>query len=417
MRIFLPFFAAVIALSFANDVHAQTPNCSANALKVQTLPGWCLEVKLRRLKFPRGVLAHPDGSVWLALMNGWQSNSGQVVRWDPSKPEVAPTIWASGLDRPHSLRLGPDQRVYVGVVGAVARLPTQENGKLEWLIGGDSGIAGPSGKGMHPLTSFVFDSKNNLIVNSGAQTNICESDKNNANAKNNTVCTEEQTKPPSGALLHYEIQWQGIGNNITRGKASPHTVLALGLRNSMALAAHASGTLLQVDNARDAIHLADSTLNDELLPHDELNWIKPGKHYGWPYCFDQNRISPEYKTSTVAGCKLRTAPLLLLPPHSASLGMTYDGESKLPPPLTGQLIIAMHGYRKGGHRIRVLKVDQSGLPLTENKANQFDLVSGWEKMGTQAVGAPVELAIAKDGNIWITDDRNGQLLLLKKNRN
>jgi glucose/arabinose dehydrogenase len=388
-------------------------SCSSNALKVSTLEGWCLEVQLRQLKFPRGVLAHPDGSIWIALMNGWQSNSGQVVRWDPSKPQTAPTIWAVGLDRPHALRLGPDKRIYVGTVGAIGKLPLQAGYPLEWIIGGDSGVAGPSGKGMHPLTNFVFDHQNNLVVNSGAQTNNCELSKAGLSTAK-VICPEEQSNPPSAALLHYKMRWQSSDNKPSTGRAQAPTVLATGLRNSMALAAHSSGTLLQAENARDAIHLADASLKDEQLPHDELNVIKLGNHYGWPYCFDANRVSPEYVGSSAAQCKNRSAPLLLLPPHAASLGMTYDVDGKLPAPLTGQLLVAMHGYRKGGHRIRVYKVDAQGIPLKPSNTNQFDLISGWEKPQTPTTGAPVEISIAQDGTLWITDDRNGQLLQLKK---
>jgi hypothetical protein len=84
--------------------------------------------------------------------------------WHPKTPDVAPVVMANNLDRPHALRVGPDQRVYVGVVGAIARLPNTPSGAVKWLIGGDSGVDGPAGKGTHPSTNFVFDAQANLIA-------------------------------------------------------------------------------------------------------------------------------------------------------------------------------------------------------------------------------------------------------------
>jgi glucose/arabinose dehydrogenase len=402
LRLFkaLQYFALGLLLSPFLFTPAQARACSSTALRVKTPDSWCLEVKVRSLKFPRGVYADESGFVWVVEMGGWQPNLGRVLRYDPrANSALATQVWVSQLDRPHTITKGPDGKLYVGVVGGIVRLPEQANGSIAWIVGGNSGVAGPHGTGMHPLTHFVFDTDQNLIVNAGAKSNICETQ-----AEKTTVCNEEMTDPPSGALLKYVIQWPSA-------RAQKPTVLARGLRNSMALAVHPTGTILQADNARDAIHLADPKLADEQLPHDEINLIQANQHYGWPYCFDRNRVSPEYLRSSVAQCPKRKAPLLLLPPHAASLGMTYDSANRLPAPFTGQLLVAMHGYRAGGHRVRSFAVDKRGLPIGYGK-NAIDIIDKWERVGSQSTGAPVDLSIATDGSIWITDDRNGQLLQL-----
>ena len=64
-----------------------------------------------------------------------------------------------------------------------------------------------------------------------------------------------------------------LGDN----KWSPNfTIMAQGLRNSVAMARHTSGTLLEADNGVDFAP-ADT-------PFEELNVLRQGAHYGWPYC-------------------------------------------------------------------------------------------------------------------------------------
>jgi len=79
--------------------------------------------------------------------------------------------------------------------------------------------------------------------------------------------------------------------------ASGFTVTARGLRNSMALAVHPrSNALVQAENSRDAIHRHAASLEavEVDLPHEELNVIVAGAHYGWPYCHDNGTPNPEY---------------------------------------------------------------------------------------------------------------------------
>jgi glucose/arabinose dehydrogenase len=104
------------------------------------------------------------------------------------------------------------------------------------------------------------------------------------------------------------------------------------------------------------------------------------------------------------------APDLLLPPHAAPLGLLYYAGNKLPG-LTGRLIIPLHGYRDGGHRIASLAIDADGRP----KGQLADLVWGWDKTpGSHPQGAPVAAAAMRDGSILITEDLNGTLLRLSR---
>ena len=99
----------------------------------------------------------------------------------------------------------------------------------------------------------------------------------------------------------------------------------------MGLVTHESGTLLQAENGRD--------FNDESEPFEEINVIKKGLHYGWPYCYDFQATSPEWK-SAVRCAKDFEPPLILLPPHSAPLDLMYY-HGKMFPDLEGHLLVTL----------------------------------------------------------------------------
>ncbi len=66
-------------------------------------------------------------------------------------------------------------------------------------------------------------------------------------------------------------RWRVIGP----GKwSSDYTILAQGLRNSMAFALTPGGDVLQAENSID--------IKDHDRPFDEINLLRPGGHYGWP---------------------------------------------------------------------------------------------------------------------------------------
>ncbi len=402
----LPCALALIGLG----AHAQTPSSATPAtlcaglarVAVNTPAGTCLQRVLGGLNFPRGILNQDDGSVLVIEMGGWGKNKGRLSRVSETQGTWTRETLFEGLDRPHQVRRGPDGKIYVGVIGGIFRFrPSPGKPAQEWVIGGSSGVLGPTGTGLHGLTNFVFDAKGDLVVNNGSFTNQCES--KGERAKADVICPETQETPPRAALLHYAMQWPA-------GTASAAKVLANGLRNSMALAAHPSGTLLQAENARDAINNGDPALDDAKLPHDELNVIVAGKDYGWPYCYDMNVTAPEYAGSGIAQCAQRTAPLLLLAPHAAALGMTYAPNNSV----VGRdvLVVPYHGYRTGAHRVVAWKIDGKGLP----QGKPIPIVHGWEANAKQkrAMGAPTEVNFDQAGNLWISEDRNGTLLRLTR---
>jgi glucose/arabinose dehydrogenase len=174
-------------------------------------------------------------------------------------------------------------------------------------------------------------------------------------------------------------------------------------------------------------------------PYDEVNVIKQGANFGWPYCYDMDQPTPAWSAANAMDCRsaAHEKPVTLLPPHSAPLGAVYYSGSMFPG-LTGKLLMSWHGYRPTGSRIVAFDVDAAGVPINTPHARYPEyhdgqstltayrsgpaaepliLTPGWDlKPGVRPAGAPVGLTIAKDGAIWVADDRNATILRIAVDR-
>lgn len=84
------------------------------------------------------------------------------------------------------------------------------------------------------------------------------------------------------------------------------------------------------------------------------------------------------------------------------------------PELAGKLIVTLHGYRSAGSRLLAYELDGAGIPKA---AKPVDLTPGWRAVrGRRPDGAPVGMAVAADGAIWVADDRNGAILRFARDR-
>src|SRR5690606_38303411 len=83
--------------------------------------------------------------------------------------------------------------------------------------------------------------------------------------------------------------------------------------------------------------------------------------------------------------------------------------SLFPAAYRGNLLVTYHGYRSNGHRLIMVPVDANGIP---GSGEPLDVIRGWEKSadGRQPQGAPVDVVVARDGSIYLTEDKNGTLL-------
>ena len=395
--------SGVLCVLWAGIAQAGNPYPSAGAcdglskVNVKTPSGTCVGVVASDLKMPRGVLPLSDSDIWVTEMGAWERNSGRLSRLTWHNGRYQRSTILDKLDRPHGIQLGKDGWVYIGEASRIIRVNPQslnDAGKITPQVVVDR----LPDDGHHPLKQLLLDNNGNIYLSMGAKTNNCE----NANGTPPQFpCAES-----SGARATASI-WK-ITSPLNQPKT---TVYARGLRNAMGMTWSAQGELIATENGRDNIHQADRRLSDARLPHDELNVIRAGGDYGWPYCFDNNRASPEYRAQAGV-CRTKQRPVMLLPAHSAPLGIAYYPREGSIAALRGRYLIALHGYRDTGHRLIAVATDAAGKPLGKTT----EVIGAWARTDKQPMGAPVEAHPSPSGKVYITDDRNDTVLRLANER-
>jgi glucose/arabinose dehydrogenase len=185
---------------------------------------------------------------------------------------------------------------------------------------------------------------------------------------------------------------------VLRLKDSEAEIYAEGVRNSVGLAFDPmSQDLWFTDNGRD--HLGDD------LPSCELNHApKPGLHFGFPFVHGRDTLDPQYGKG-LKDLRRFTPPALELGAHVAPLGLAFYTGEQFPPAMKGQLFIAEHGSwnrsRKVGYRVVVVRFDAA------RQAVGFEpFAEGWLQ-GEEATGRPVDVKVAVDGTLLVSDDEAG----------
>lgn len=440
-------------------------------LKVQTMPGTCLGlVSSQQMRMPRLITAVPGSEDFLVTdMGGWAPKIGKLF-WMKKKGarfEIIPLM--EKLDLPHGLAFSEhDRHFYVGENSRIFRFKfNADTGVVSGLQTVVANLADVV-KHMHPLTHFTFSPlTGDLYLNSGAPTDACYQ----KDGQYKKRCPEEVQQRMASIQKITRAKLDQVTDTQSL-KPGDVEVVAKGLRNSMAMAIHPAGRfLIQGENSRDFPELEE--------PYEEMNVVRldrPGvvEHYGWPYCFNNHAVSPEWDPiavkeplgqeepslvelkklhgenpfycgrAPIAGLKDYQRPYSLIPPHAAPLSAGYYQGAMFSKELGGKLLMSFHGHRTTGQRFVAYPVNAQGLPvLTKPSGEKYrfslpngcaseaafnprggfrqhfaryqEVISGWAPIkGVRPKGAPTGFAVAGDGSIFIVEDKNKTIVRLAK---
>nr|MCU0319446.1 PQQ-dependent sugar dehydrogenase [Flavobacteriales bacterium] len=169
--------------------------------------------------------------------------------------------------------------------------------------------------------------------------------------------------------------------------------VAHGVRNSVGFDWHPrTGELWFTDNGRD--------LMGDDIPDCELDRLsREGQHFGYPFCHAGTVADPEFGAQR--SCTEFTSPAALLGPHTAPLGMRFYTGTSFPERYREAIFIAQHGsWNRStpiGYRLMV------AFPQPDGTAAVEVFAEGWLK-GSRAWGRPVDVLVAPDGSMLVSDD-------------
>jgi len=275
-----------------------------------------------------------------------------------------------GLNRPHGIHLH-EGWLYVAETDAILRV--RYNAEERKFIGTPHYIIRDSfpGGGNHFTRTVKVGPDNKLYVSAGSSCNVCN-----------------ENTPKRASIMQYDLD----GKN--------EVLYASGLRNTVGFDWQPkTGLLYGVDNGRDM-------LGDD-LPPEELNQIKQGAHYGWPYEYGKNIPDNDKKPPG-----LKTTPSSYnLPAHSAPLSLLFLKHNPL---MRNTALVALHGSwnrsEKSGYKVVAISFTPTG------DINERDFITGFEHDGT-VIGRPVDLAEDKRGNIYLSDDYTGRIYKITSIKN
>jgi len=171
-------------------------------------------------------------------------------------------------------------------------------------------------------------------------------------------------------------------------------IFATGLRNSAGFDwRDADGELYATDNGRDL-------LGDD-FPPCELNRIRQGGFYGWPFANGDRVPDPDYGKGRDEVIRASIPPVFGFRPHNAPLGIVFLRSAAQPPEFRGAAIVALHGSWnrsvKDGYKVVALHWQPDGTIVAQ------DFLTGFLD-GDDVIGRPAEVAEDADGGIYVSDD-------------
>lgn len=355
-----------------------------------TVPaGFSVNIFADKLQLPRFMALAPNGDIFLAEPS--RGAARITVLRDADKDGVAETreTFATGLNRPFGLAFWKNY-LYVGNNDSVVRF-TYKPGQIA--------AAGPPERiaDLPPSDAALDEDTANRLKIDISQT------------RGYNHWTRNVIFNPAGTKMYVTV---GSSTNATpeadRRRAaineyspdgSAQRVFAGGLRNPVGLAYFpGTSTLWTAVNERDH-------LGDDLVP-DYITSVRDDGFYGWPYSYIGRNLDPTVNPQRPDLVAKAAVPDVLLPSHSAALGLIFYTGSQFPAGYRNNAFVALHGSinRSKLSGYVVVRVPfRNGRPAGPAE----DFLSGFiarDDEDKQVWGRPVGLLQVPDGSMLVSDD-------------
>lgn len=344
--------------------------CSTGALCAEAnldfrLPaGFAAEILVADVPDARSMALGDDGTLFVATR---MLGKVYAVRDALSGQPQVLTI-AEGLKMPNGIAFHAGA-LYVAEVSRLIRFPGIE---AHLDSPGEPEVIDPElpveGK-LHQWKYLAFGPDGKLYISLGAPCNICAA-------------------PDMATIMRMNAD------------GSEREVVARGVRNSIGFDWHpTTGDMWFTDNGRDM-------LGDEIPPCELNRMSEPGQHFGFPFCHGGDIVDPKF--GELGRCDESIAPTQALGPHVAPLGMRFYTGSTFPSGYANQVFIAEHGSwnrsksaGKTGYRVTLVR-------LEGNAAVSYEpFMEGFLDADGRVIGRPVDILIAPDGALLVSDDQRG----------
>ncbi len=266
----------------------------------------------------------------------------------------------------------------------------------------------------HRAKSVAIGPDNALFVNIGSPSNACQTESRTAGAPGMDPCPQLETR---AGIWRFDAGVSGQTQEDGRR-------FGIGLRNTVALTIHPSGSLFGVIHGRDQLgSLWGDFFTDEdnaEKPAEEFVQINDGDDFGWPYCYydpatDTKVLAPEYGgDGTITGrCAEMKDPLIDFPAHWAPNDLAFYTGTQFPEEYRGGAFVAFHGSwnrapaPQAGYNV-VFAPFEGDSPTGEWEVFA-DGFAGRDVSPRGADHRPVGLAVGPDGSLFISDSRVGKV--------
>jgi glucose/arabinose dehydrogenase len=391
----------------ATPVTSPTPTTEAPVVpppddasaRLQVPAGFAVRKYASGLQEPRLMTTGPDQALYVASRSG-----GAILRLaDANNDGLADAnqVVASGLNGPHNLEWFAGS-FYVAENDRVSKL-TDLNGDGLYTGSGERLTVTaniPSGGG-HTSRTLHFGPDGKLYVAAGSSTN-----------------NSDETDKRRATIMRFNLDGSIPADNpfASDPTMTRRPAWAEGLRNSVDFLFLPDGRLWADHNGSDG-------LGNDAPPEEVVIHVERGQHYGWPFCYTPTLgVTPpgshEVRDTRVpfappiSSCDEVTPALFTDLAHQAPLGMARYDKIQFPAAFQGSLFIAYHGSWNADQTPRDCRVQQivvsNGQPV---EARPF--VTGFRDSPTQecgsAWGRPAGVAVGAKGELFVSDDRNGNV--------